>query len=51
MFQRFGCCFILRLVSDNDRVNRVFHLYFDWGLKEATRINRGIRTRFKITEL
>ena len=42
---------LLRLGSGYDGIDAVFDRYFDRSLKEATRISRGTRRRFKISEL
>ena len=42
---------VLRLGSGYDRIDVVFDRCFDPSLKEATRISRRTRTKFKVTEL
>ena len=42
---------VLRLGSDYERIDLVFDCYFNWTLKEVTRISKGIGARFQITEL
>ena len=42
---------VLRLGSVYDRIDAMFDHYFDWSLKEATRIRVRTGKRLKITEL
>ena len=42
---------VLRLGSDYERIDLVFDCYFNWTLKEVTRISKGTGARFQIIEL